>query len=371
MFKKKIKNKYFFNIGFALILSMALMFICTEVVNAESGFWGSIWSKAGGEDTVTFLTKYKDYLSEGNFITGVLHSFGWGVVKLLYICTSYIEKLIPDTFNLLNFLDYAGVQGITRAIIDDLIVALMVLTLVYLGFKTVIAKEPPKFKDMGVNIFISAFLILGMPTLMNIMQDISVKFYDDTQTGMNNEQVSSLSWSLIQDNTTDLIYISSIGFSTLENNSYSKNNLTPDSFYYCNLNALITPDTIKDVKGEEIKHLGYKLDIDEKGNAIADKIEDGAFGFFIDNFDEGYFRYHVNFIPIIVGLAALFVAYIFTLFVLITTIIEIGFKRIVGLFVFATDLESGQRTKMVVQDILNAFMLIAFTGLSLKIYTFS
>lgn len=92
-------------------------------------------------------------------------------------------------------------------------------------------------------------------------------------------------------------------------------------------------------------------------------------GFFSSNLEEGYFRYDVSFLPIIIGLVALAVAYIFAIFVLITTIIELAIKRVVGYFVFATDLESGQRTKMVIQDIANAFMLIAFTGLSMMFYT--
>ncbi|MFP7474274.1 hypothetical protein SFC55_25145 [Niallia taxi] len=71
----------------------------------------------------------------------------------------------------------------------------------------------------------------------------------------------------------------------------------------------------------------------------------------------------------IVGLTDLAVAYFFTIFIFATTIIEIGIKRIVALFVFATDLESGQRTKQVVMDICNAFMLIGFTGLMFRFYT--
>ncbi|MGW9165974.1 pLS20_p028 family conjugation system transmembrane protein, partial [Priestia megaterium] len=201
------------------------------------------------------------------------------------------------------------------------------------------------------------------------MQDISKNFFYATQTAGNNEQVSSLSWNLIQENVADLLYISSQGFSTLDNKENKRNELTPDSFKITNLNALITSDTIDDVEGEEVKHLAYKLDTNENGKVIADKIKGGVFAFFNDSFKEGYFRYHANFTPMIIGLAALLVAYVFTLFIFVTTIIEIGFKKVVGLFVFATDLENGQRTKMVVQDILNAFLLIAFTGLSLKMYT--
>lgn len=354
---------------FSISICIFSLFFITIAHPVSANIWDSIWSDGGDQETVNFLIKYDDFLSYGNFLTVTFTWIGWIFIKGLYFLTSAVEGLIPETFNLLDFLDDEGVQGITKAVINDLVVVLMVLTLVYLGFKTIIAKEPPNFKSVGVNIFISAFLILGMPTLMSTMQDMSIKFYNSTQTGTNNGQVKSLAWNLIQENTADLLYVSSRGFSILDDPSSKKNSLTPDSFNRVNLTALITPDKVAEVEGNEVKNLAYKLDTDENGKDIADKIEGSAFSFFSDSFDEGYFRYPAKFIPIIIGLAGLFVAYVFTLFVIVTTIIEIGIKKVVGLFVFATDLENGQRTKMVVQDIMNAFMLIAFTGLGLKMYT--
>lgn len=294
---------------------------------------------------------------------------GWAITKALFGLTSLVEGLIPETFTLLDFLDNSGLNSLTSAIINDLVLALMVLMLVYLGFKTIIAKEPPKFKNVGVNLLISGILLTGLPSLMNAMEDLSLSFYNATQTGENNEQASSLSWSLIQENTADLLYVGTRGFNLLEDGSSIKNGLSPDNFKRTALTALITPDVIEDVDSTDLKHLEYKLDQDENGADIAVKIEDSAFSFLSNAFEEGYFRYQVNFIPIMVGLIALAVAYIFTLFVFATTILEIGFKQVLAPFVFATDLESGQKTKMVINDIMSAFLLIAFTGLSLRIYT--
>lgn len=364
MKSKKIKIL----IGVFLILGVSIVF---NVNSVSASIWDSVWKNTGEQETIEFLQKYQDYLSYGSFPSSIGYWFGWLLIKGLFKMVSFLEGLIPDSLNLLDFLDDAGMQGIVKAVVNDLVLVLMILVLVYLGFKTVIAKNPPNFKSVGVNIFISAFLILGMPTLMNTMQDISLDFYDATQTGQNNGQIESLSWSLIQDNTADLLYVSSMGFSILDDPSGVKNALTPETFKAANLNSLITPETIRNrnMEGTEIENLKYRLDTNENGEIVADKIEDSAFGFLSDSFDQGYFRYQTKFIPIIVGLGALAVAYIFTIFVFATTVVEIGFKQVIGLFVFATDLESGQRTKMVVQDIANAFMLIGFTGLSLKMYT--
>lgn len=362
----KLKKRKWINVVTAIVSVCLVIFVNPLYTDA---WW---WSEEDTTDIVKFLQGHSDWLNYGSFFSVILHELGWILIKGLYNIASFLEGLIPQSLGLLDFLDDAGLEGITKAIINDLVVVLMVLTLVYIGFKTVIAKEPPNFKSVGVNIFISAFLILGMPTLMDTMEDISVKFYEATQTG-DSGQVSSLSWSLIQDNTADLVYVADNGFDLISNGSTNtvKNALTPDIFKAVNLSELLTPEAIDDLEtdNEDLKSLKYTLSSDGQGGYTALKIDGGLLSFFSDSFDPGYFRYPAKFIPIMVGLGALSVAYLFTLFVFATTIVEIGIKRVVGLFVFATDLESGQRTKKVVQDILNAFMLIAFTGLALKMYT--
>lgn len=347
--------------------SVAILTIGLFSINSPH-VYASIFGGGGGQETVQFLNTYNEYLTYGNFFNVLLHQVGWGLIKILYLAVSAIELLIPETFTLLDFLESAGVNSLASAVINDLVVALMVLTLVFIGIKMIIGKEPPKFKNMLINILVSGVLVAGLPTLMSTMQDMSIKFYEGTQTSTNNSGTTSLAWSLVQDSTADLLYLSEVGFSTANSNNV-KNNLTPQSLGKTNLTALLTPDLISEAEGEEIKHLKYKLEQNAQGEDIAVKIDSGTLGFFSSNFEEGYFRYDVSFLPIIIGLLALTVAYVFATFVLITTIIELAIKRVVGYFVFATDLENGQRTKMVVQDIGNGFMLIAFTGLSMMFYT--
>ncbi|MEK4181683.1 hypothetical protein NSQ61_19770 [Aeribacillus sp. FSL K6-1121] len=364
--KKKI---IFFMLPF---LAITVAFFIPDTANAS--IWDSLFGE--GEDTkeiVKFLREHSEWLQYASFMGVILHAIAWFIVKGLYVLVAFMESLIPESMNLLNFLDDSGMQGLVKAVVSDLVVVLIILTLVYLGFKTVIAKEPPKFKNVGVNIFISAFLIIGLPTLMDTMEDISTKFYDATQKSNNNGSVSSLSWNLIQNNTADLMYVAESNFDLIKNGANSsepKNKLTPETFKSVDLNEVITPDAVDKIdSADHINSLKYTLSVDSQGNFTATKIDGSLLSFFSDKFDGGYFRYPAKFFPIIVGLVALFVAYLFTIFVFASTAIEIGFKQILAPIIFSTDLESGQRTKMVIQDIGNAFMLIAFTGLSLKLYT--
>ncbi|MFP7474489.1 hypothetical protein SFC55_26230 [Niallia taxi] len=362
------KKKILFALGLVSIGLAVLLF----PINAFAIDWSSIF---GGEDTeaiVTFLQDHSDWLQYGSFFPFMLHAIGWAIIKGLFYITSMLEGLIPETLNLLDFLDDSGLQGLTKAIMNDLILVLMVLTLVYLGFKTIIAKQPPNFKSVGVNIFISSFLLLGLPTLMDTLQDVSTQFFDATQSTDGEE--SGLSWNLIKENTADLVYVAQNGFDLIENDAgdTEKNALTKGIFKRVDMAEILTTDAIKEIQSDDdtgLDALTYTLSIDGDGSYTTTEIDDGWLSFFSDNFDTGYFRYPAKFLPMIVGLTALAVAYFFTIFIFATTIIEIGIKRIVALFVFATDLESGQRTKQVVMDICNAFMLIGFTGLMFRFYT--
>lgn len=366
---KLYKKKILFVLG---LLSIGLS-VGFFPKNAFAIDWSGIF---GGEDTeaiVSFLKDHSDWLQYGSFFPFMLHAIGWAIVKGLFYITTMLEGLIPDTLNLLDFLDDSGLQGITKAIMNDLVLVLMVLTLVYMGFKTIIAKQPPNFKSVGVNIFISSFLLLGLPTLMDALQDFSTQFYDATQTTEDGEE-SGLSWNLIKENTADLVYVAQNGFELIENDAEDtdKNALTKNIFKRVDMAEILTTDAIGEIEAEDdsdFNSLKYTLSIDGDGSYTTTEIDDGWLSFFSDNFDTGYFRYPAKFLPMIVGLTALAVAYFFTIFIFATTIIEIGIKRIVALFVFATDLESGQRTKQVVMDICNAFMLIGFTGLMFRFYT--
>ena len=85
----------------------------------------------------------------------------------------------------------AGVNNLASAVINDLVVALMVLTIIFIGLKMIIGKEPPQFKSILVNIIVSGILIMGLPSLMNTMQDMSLKFYEGTQIGSNKKMEQS------------------------------------------------------------------------------------------------------------------------------------------------------------------------------------
>ena len=58
----------------------------------------------------------------------------------------------------------------------------------------------------------------------------------------------------------------------------------------------------------------------------------------------------------------------FSAFIIITAILELAFKRVLGVLVFATDLETGQRSKQVLSDILQCYLTVGFQGFGLSMF---
>jgi len=329
------------------------------------------WSQnAGSAETVAFLQNHSRWLDQSGLLASIFHSIAWLIVRGLYTLSSFLEGLLVGSLDLLGWLDMSAMDGLVGGIVRGLVVVLMTLTLVWIGIKLIVSKNPIQMKSVVVNVLLSAILIIGMPTLLGTLTNLTLTFVGDTVSAGEDIE-GSLSWHIVRDNTADLVYVAHHGFELIANDNAgaTRNALTPEQLNSIDLTSVLTPRDIDrmDSAVPGVEHLRYHLIDDGLGNLRAVRFGGGGLlGAVLP--DNGYFRYPMNFWTIFLGLIGLIVAQIFALFTFITAIIEIGFKRVVGLFVFATDLESGQRTKLVVQDIFNAFLLIAFTFLGFRLY---
>ncbi|EOP32055.1 hypothetical protein IG5_05718, partial [Bacillus toyonensis] len=332
------------------------------------------------EKAIAFLKN--DWIQYADFLGSIWQSFqGWIIQTLLYI-VSALEGLIPDTFSFFDVLKDAGLNDFASSIIKGLFYALFVLVVVWLGIRTIIQHKPPRFKSVGVNIIVMIGLLGGLNELMADMQKISTDFFKETTN--TSKTKDGLAWDLVKQNTADLLYLSKTGFDPIQGKKENepavsstghkqKNGMGKDVFLKAHLGDVVIPETIdklKKVDGvpEETQFLTYKITNDGDKEVI-EKIKDSVFNPFKSQFPGGYVRYPMNFGTIFWGLLALGVAYLFTVFVFVMTIFEIAMKKIIAPIVFVTDIETGEKTKMVMQDIFKGFLVFAFTGLNLRFYT--
>ncbi|KXY26600.1 hypothetical protein AT268_06315, partial [Bacillus cereus] len=347
--------------------------------SAFAGWWTDIVFTVKDIDKAEVIAFLKnDWIEYSNIFGSFLQACEGGIIRTLFRIASSLEGLIPETFSFFDILKDAGLNDFASSLMKGLFYALFVLVIVWLGFRTIIQHKPPRFKSVGVNIIIMIGLLGGLNEFMADLQKMSTDFYEEVTKGDKDD--GGLAWNLVKHNTADLVYLSTVGFDAIKtedtkavsDGQISKNNLNEEMYLKADLGDLISYEVVKKLKdndnvAKETQFLAYKV-TNNGAEEDLESIEESFFNPFSDTFPSGYNRYPMKFGVLFWGLSALVVAYLFTLFVFIMTIFEIAMKKIIAPLVFVTDIETGEKTKMVIQDILRGFLLFAFTGISLRFY---
>ncbi|MGH0686068.1 pLS20_p028 family conjugation system transmembrane protein, partial [Bacillus mycoides] len=356
-----------------------LLFSLIFAPSAFAGWWTDIVFTVKDIDKAEVIAFLKnDWIEYSNIFGSFLQACEGGIIRTLFRIASSLEGLIPETFSFFDLLGDAGLNDFATSLIKGLFYALFVLIIAWLGFKTIIQHKPPRFKSVGVNIIVMIGLLGGLNELMAELQKMSTDFYEDVTK--DNKDDGGLAWNLVKHNTADLVYLSTVGFDAIKtedkkaisDGQTGKNNLSEEMYLKADLGDLISYEVVEKLKdndqvAKETQFLAYKV-TNNGAEEDLESIKESFFNPFSDTFPAGYNRYPMKFGILFWGLSALVVAYLFTIFVFVMTIFEIAMKKVVAPLVFITDIETGEKTKMVMQDILKGFLLFAFTGLSLRFY---
>lgn len=344
------------------------------------------------KEIITFLDTHSNWLNySDDILTNSLHTAGWWLVKGMYLLSVSLENLVDKSLDLLTFssgnLADAGSIGksdldiVSSGMINTIVIALFTLTLVFLGLKFIIGKTPPNFKSVGINLMISVVLIMGLPFIMWELGNVSKSFYTESKalaTVNGNSKEESLSFGLVKNNTADLLYLTKNGYDPIKNsasNSEAKNNMSEKTFLLSGTSEILTKSVLEEIEPKdkhnekETEALTYKLSTNLDGKLSAVKTEDSMWSVFSDSLKGGYQRFSIPTFTVLVGLIAISVAFLFSILTIVTATFELGVAKIVSVLVFATDLETGEKTKTVIQDIMTAYMVIAFTGVNLSLYS--
>ncbi len=324
------------------------------------------------ESQTEFLTNplYQNYLKKynGNFYSQFGMWIGWSVIKSMFAVVDGIQNMIPEVLDLFSFVESTGLNKVYQSVLNTIVIGLMVLSLMIIGYKMITGKGTVDLKSVGMNVVMSVALILLMPTLIHSGIEFSKTFYNDTTTITNSDE--GVAWSLIEQGVTDLAYINKTDQYSMINKTNDRNNLTKENFWKTDLTQVLTDNVIDKMEKENptADNLRYELVENSDNEFVATKFSDNFLSTFVDGIKSGYYRYQANLWGISFGLIALAVAYVFSAFIIITAILELAFKRVLGVLVFATDLETGQRSKQVLSDILQCYLTVGFQGFGLSMF---
>lgn len=341
-------------------------------------WWSSLFGDDGDPKTISkILTDYKQYLQYQDVFSWVWHTVLWGLIKLFYSLNQHLEKLIYQNFTLKDILKSAGFSELYQDVFNKISALLLVLTLLFVGLKFIAGKNPPKFKNIWINLFISMVILIGGSSVIDEGLNSSQKFYNDVVAANKENKSESPAFQLIKDNVVDISKVLATDpekVAAIPTNE--RNALSADNFSYANINGVITPEQAKKEakaiedkdknQANKLKSLQYKLELDDNGKKVPVKIDDTGLAQYV--YTSGYRRYYSEPGVILVGEVSLTVAYLFLLFTIVTCIIELGFKKFYLMFAASTDLATGQRVKTAIDDVSQSFLLLAFTALEMRIY---
>ena len=365
--KKKIAGRKINWLALSLLALMFIVIFTGNVAHASIFNWFD-----DTESQTEFLNNpvYQPYLKKynGNFYSQFGLWIGWSVIKSMFAIVDGIQNMIPEVLDLFSFVESTGLNKVYQSVLSTIVVGLMILSLVIIGYKMITGKGTVDLKSVGMNVVMSVALILLMPTLIHSGIEFSKTFYNDTTTITNSDE--GVAWSLIEQGVTDLAYINKTDQYSMINKTNDRNNLTKENFWKTDLTQVLTDNVIDKMEKENptADNLRYELVENSDNEFVATKFSDNFLSTFVDGIKSGYYRYQANLWGISIGLIALAIAYVFSAFVIITAILELAFKRVLGVLVFATDLETGQRSKVVLSDILQCYLTVGFQGFGLSMF---
>ncbi|ASN13603.1 pLS20_p028 family conjugation system transmembrane protein [Latilactobacillus curvatus] len=356
---------------------MDFLFINKFLMTVGSFWFGKDDADAFFKASLKFLNKNQAVLHYQDILGAAFSWIKWAIIKGLYNLTNTIFGLVSKAFDMKGLLKDAGLSNVNATFISGgLAVSLITLSLVWFGVKKIVMPEAAaSTKKVMTNLIVSVALITGIGNFINTGLDLSQSVF----TAAVNPDKQSLPMTVIKNNTADLTLLIDSNFKGKNDQLNGTNNLTEDNFKKTDLTTNINKDKLKEFRDDNkvketdqvpVNFLKYKLDTDQNGKDVASDFTNSKWYNFMEKaYKPGYARFSTNTVVIMISLIALAVAALFMIYTIPSVIIQLAVARIVSVFVFATDLENGQKTKEVMLDISKSIMVIACTGIEFFVYT--
>lgn len=359
-------------------------------------FGGGGDSKEDLTNAANSLDNIRPYLHFQDAVGQVFNWIKWGIIKAFYNLANGAEDLATHSLDFSKLLSDAGLKDWIQGYILGAAAAVMIAVLVWIGIKMMLGKEKTPVQNIILQAIIATFLMFNLQPLTNWVVDQSSNIYKAEVTDGN---TSSIPFDIIKGNTNDIAYLVYNNWPDFKTKGSGKIKTQSDEDYghngwdnkngkksfdllsATNLASAITPDTVDSMEktAEKLqkdhhwkslkfkpKYLKYQL-IDGGDKPAAVKISKSSVPF-SNSYSGGYQRYTVAFLPVVVSLFALSLAFAFITYVVVKSFLDLAIMQVLALLIFSTDLDSGAKTKAAINDMFTAALTIALQGFELAFY---
>ncbi|MGG1325864.1 pLS20_p028 family conjugation system transmembrane protein [Bacillus tropicus] len=312
------------------------------------------------EKVLEILKMFNDYLEIGGFINYILRSIGWMIIMGLSYLVDALEGITDKILLVKTLFASEEVQSFVRDF-QPVLYVLFAFSLIYIGY-TLIFNRKTNREQIAVNIFISMGVIVLLSTAM--MQ--ADKFTDKAIKAVDLKGSGTTSEKIIKDGLTDVAQFDIGEWKTTklkEPNQIPQENIRRiDILEKIDKDFKISKD--KELTDDGQKILEKKMSIAPDGKEVLIDLKNGWFDFWPDK----YYRWDWDFWKIAPSLFVIGMTLLFTAIKLGKLCFELAFSYILANLVAPADVANGQKTKHILLNILNSFLIMIMIFISLKLY---
>lgn len=312
------------------------------------------------EDIASKLEGFQDLLSISDLVRDALRSIGWLFVRGLSFIIDGLEQITNDILLIKTFFNNPQVVEFVQTI-QPFLYVILAGSFLFTGYLMIFQK---KFDREGflINLFIT-LLVLGLlsPTMIKTSEFTDKAITSINQDGVYENQDHTLSQSVLQKNVHDLVEYDKTAFK--DTKIKNPNSVPASQIKNIDINDVFDSDEYRLSKeGEDISQ--NKLAWNGKEMIETELDQSG-----VEWNNQYYYRYHPNWLTILVTLGVMGFTLFSIAYKLARLSFELAFNYVLAILVAPADLHSGQKTKKVIQSILNTFLVIILIFVSIKLYT--
>lgn len=282
-------------------------------------------------DYKEILYNYAEYFEQSDVASNVIRWIGWEIIKLLHSVCDLCQGLWEAVF---QALDFTQVFAAKVGEFYPIWYALFVVTILAAGTIFLFSEHrPPLLKNLIITMAVVMLLPGGVHLSAQLLQIEQTAFMADGNSVADTTVIS---------NVTDLLY--------QKNNDWSFE--SPNCFSGATIKYI---DPNEQVEKKTATVFKYYMVVDEaSGEVTYKKIGKGFFGLLTPL----YYRYSIHFMAIIGELIVNSLVLIFASYRLFRLIWDMIYGEILA-YILSGDVVSGEKTKQVLQYLLNLFWSIS------------
>ncbi|WP_370529004.1 pLS20_p028 family conjugation system transmembrane protein [Exiguobacterium sp. Helios] len=310
------------------------------------------------------ISKFKDLediFNLSNLVNDALRTVGWILVRGLAVIIDGLEEVTNTILLTKTFFNNPEVVEFVQTI-QPFLYVILAGSFLFTGYLIIFQK---KFDREGflINLFIT-LLILGLlsPTMIKV-NDFSDEAIAQTKSSdLYSENNSTISNKILLQNIHDLVLYDKKEFKVADQKE--KMNNIPKS-----LVKNLRVNEVFDQNDFSLSDTGVKLSESfvmwDGQKAVLGELDQSG----VEWNNQYYYRYHPNWLTILVTLGVMGFTLFSIAYKLARLSFELAFNYVLAILVAPADLHSGQKTKKVIQSILNTFLVIILIFVSIKLYT--